>query len=216
MYIGLAQLRLEVGANHSNAKVNTLCHSNGDQAKFLSLQSAMPLESIRKNFSSIVSGNSGLFQVIWQKHMKNAALSVRRKEKTKLAIPDIVTAIWEPTFLECTTLLDTLYYRSIKLVEVDHYFKSMQQNMKWELETLCTGIHLCVQSHEQNNLRWIDGVVQHIEDYWSLLTLSKAAGVVMELKNKLNLSGDFKAIETLANQVSSFSAKSVCFYYSVL
>lgn len=132
--------------------------------------------------------------------MKNAEASVRRKERAKLAIEDIKTLIWDKAFGECTILLDILHDRSIQLAKVDHYFRSIQQNMSWELQTLNRGVQKCI-GLSVSSVHWIDGVVQHIHHYWTSLTLSRAAAVVITLKTKLCLTGDFKAIETLANQV---------------
>ena len=132
--------------------------------------------------------------------MRNAEVSVRRKERDKLNIEDIKTLIWDKTFGECTHLLDTLHDRSIQLTEVDHYFMSIQ-DMKWELQSLIFGVQKCINPSRPCSLHWIDDVIQHIRHYWTSLTLSKAAAVVIILKTKLCLTGDFRAIETLANQV---------------
>lgn len=135
--------------------------------------------------------------------MKNAEISVRRKERDILDIKDIKTLIWDEAFRECNHLLDTLRDRSIQLAEVDSYFKSIQKDMTWELRRLNSGVLKCNYPSKTCSSPWIDDVVQHIHHYWTSLTLSKAAAVVIALKTKLCLTGDFKAIETLANQVIS-------------
>ncbi len=192
----------EIGRDHSPAPINTLCKCGGDQVVFMSLKSALPLDEIMVKFDIMKSTQSSLFTEIWQRHMKNAAASVKRKERVELTIKDIKTVIWEPAFSECKHLLDSLRDRSIKLREVDYYFKSIQQDMSWQLKSVYNGVNKCINPNFTQSSLWIDDVVQHMQEYWSLLTLSKAASVVITLKEKLCLTGDFKAIETLVNQVS--------------
>ncbi len=191
------ELRSEIDSNHKSSPINSLCQCVEEGPVFLSLQTALPLDNIIVNFDNIINAQSGLFQDIWGKHMKNSA---KKNERGKLTIEDIKVAIWDPTFMECVSLLNSLCDRSILLVDVDSYFKSIKQDMKWELRRLNAGICKCDSSQTSSNT-WIDDIVQLINEYWSLLTLSKAASVVITLKNKLCLTGDFKAIETLADQV---------------
>ena len=133
--------------------------------------------------------------------MKNAEASVKRKERPTLGIEDIKTLIWNEAFGECNQLLNTLHDRSIELAQVDHYFKLIRQDMIGELQRLNIGVLKCIDPSISCSLHWIDDVVQHIQDYWTSLTLSKAATVVIDLKTNLCLTGDFRAIETLTNQV---------------
>lgn len=200
-FVGLDDLRSEIDSNHKSSPINSLCQCVEKGPVFLSLQSALPLDGITTNFNIMRTSQSDLFQSILGKYMKNAAASVKRKEREKLTIEDIKTVIWDPTFTECVSLLNSLSDKSILLVNVDFYFKSIQQNMEWQLRILNAGIDKCDSSQTPSHTKWIDDAVQHIKDYWSLLTLSKAARVVITLKNKLGLTGDFKAIETLADQV---------------
>lgn len=202
--IGLDLLRSEIDFDHRSAPINSLCQSIEGKVCFFSLLSAVPLDDITEMFAVMMSVQSTLFQDIWRKHMKNAAASVKQKKRAELTIEDIRIVIWDKTFQECNYLLDSLHDRSIKLFEVDSYFKSIQQQeLVWQLKRLNAGVVKCVRLDESHNLLWIDGVVKHIHDYWSLLELSKAARVVIQLKTKLCLTGDFKAIDTLANEVKS-------------
>ena len=171
-----------------------------NKIEFLSLKHALPLDEISDNFS-VMSSQSILFQEIWGGHMKLAATS-----QQELTIEAIKSVLWDPTFTECNELLDTLQDRSIKLHEVDRFFRdSKHEDIAFQLRELSTSIHKCVCADRTKcNLRWIGGAVQHICDYQSLLTLSKAASVVLTLKAKLSLTGNFKAVETLAKEVRIF------------
>lgn len=194
-----------MNSKHTMKSIKDLCEIKQNEAQivivFNSFLSALPLESIRRPFDVMFRVHSTtLFLEIWEKHMKSAA-SKKRKEGVELTLEDIPTVIWEPAFRECNCLVDSLRKKTIKLSEVDHYFKTLIDR-KLQLQRFCSGIRVSIGSENKTNFEWIDDAVRHMEDYWSLLNLSKAARVVVELKEKLALSGDFKAIEILANEVS--------------
>ncbi len=143
--------------------------------------------------------------------MKKVAASIERNERADLTIEDIRTVLWDGTFKECSDLLDSLYNRTIKLREVDHYFGDVRQlsttfdPLKSQLQKLCTGINDCINSDKQYRLSLIDDVVQDICCFWSMFTFTEEARAVIELKTKLLLSDDFEKVEILVNPVSSYS-----------
>lgn len=177
--------------------INELCKLSDGEIVFTSLQSAFPLDDIREQFNIMFSiYSTTLFQDIWEKHMKNA----KRSERTELTLEDIKTVIWQPAIRECIRLLNSLEDRSIKLVDVDHFFKSLKDR-KRQLQRLSLGVSKCSSGKMTKEFDWINDAIRHMEDYWSLLDLSQAASIVIKLKMKLDLSGDFRAIEILANEV---------------
>ena len=157
--------------------------------------------------------------------MKNVAASIERNERADLTIEDIRTVLWDGTFNECSDLLDSLYYRTIKLREVDQYFGDVKQSsivsgiLKSHLLELCIGVYNCTNSDNVmlNNLTWIDSVVQDICCFWSMLTLTEEARAVIELKTKLSLTDDFEKVEILANLVCTklviLSDTKLCFAF---
>ncbi len=197
---GLDQLRAEVQYDHTTTPIKDLCVIE-DGIVFSSIKCALPLDGIRQQFNIMSSVHSTpFFREIWVKHMKKAAASVKRNERAELTVEDIKTAIWDPAFRECNYLLESLRDRSIKLIEVDCYFKTREER-KLQLQRLCSGVCKCISPDKWSDFGWIDDAIIHMESYWSLLNLSKAARVVMELKARLDLSGDFEDIETLAIEV---------------
>ena len=203
---GLKELHSEVNSDHNMKPIKSLCEirKNGTEIVFNSFLSALPLERIRRPFDVMSRAHSTpWFLEIWEKCMKTA-VSVKRREGVELTLEDIPTAIWDPAFRECNYLVDSLRDKTIKLSEVDHYFKA-QADRKLQLQRFCVGIRVSIGSETKTDLEWIDDAVRHMEDYWSLMNLSKAARVVVELKGKLALSGDFVAIEILLNEVSVLS-----------
>ena len=199
IFIGLDQLLSDIASDWINSPINTLCLCSKDKTHFLSPKSALPLYDIDEKFEIMMSTHSILFHEIWEKHMENAAASVKQNDRAKLTIEDIKTVLWDGTFMECNNLLNSLQDRSIQLSLADLYFRPLQLDLRRQIEKLSTGVLECLG--KPDNIQWIDSVVQHIQDYWSLSTVSEQAKDVITLKTKLSLSGVFKPIETLAKQV---------------
>ena len=205
--IDLHQLRDEISSNHNIMPINTLCKVEEGNIIFLSLKSAFPLDEIALKYDTMFRRNSTeIACAIWTHHMNNL---VARPEHAQLTIEDIKTDIWEPTFKECKDLLDSLHDRSIKLVDVDRYFSTVKdRNIHHQLLRLCSGVSECIGSGSHRaDSEWIRTSVNLMEEYWSLLNLADAARTVMNLKEKLGLSGDFTPIKTIADEVrlSEFS-----------
>ena len=189
------QLLIGIDFDYSSAPIKDLWQCADDVISFLSPESALPLGDIDFKFDIMISSESTLFQMIWKKQVESAAASIE-----KLSLQDIRTVLWEYSFKECNDLLDSLNDRSIMLSEVEKYMRPVEDNIRGELEKLSTSLHKCVDSDQENKFN-LDGVVQHINDLWSLLILTEEARAVMELKEKLSLHGDFNTVLTLTNQV---------------
>ena len=120
-----------------------------------------------------------------------------------LTIGDIVTHVWEPTFLQCQQLLDELQSRSIRLSVVDEHFGRYQtrlDDLNRDLTKLCHGVNSCLNNFTAKTT-WIRGVVQLIQQYWSLCRCADAAETFLELKQRLQLRGNFDVVEALAAKV---------------
>ena len=161
------------------------------------MRSALPLDEISEKFDVLFRDcSTDLVLKIWKSHMKAAA------SRTPLVIEDIKTKIWYPTFEECKHLLDSVRDRSIKLTEVDYYFRQFERR-EMILQRLNNGMRKCLgAAGHSKKLDWIKTAVHFMEEYWSLLNLADAAKTVMSLKSKRKLSGDFILIETIAKKVT--------------
>ena len=140
---------------------------------------------------------SKLFEKIWVDNMKRA----QRKPESELTIASIKSDIWDPSFQRCIALLDSLRDRSIKLSEVDQYFREVKDRER-QISALCSGVEMCKDGRVfGDGHQWISTAVDLMDRYWSICELAKAAEIVLELKEKLKLSGDFSLIEGIASQV---------------
>ena len=136
-----------------------------------------------------------LFPIIWKNQMKAAVGG-----KPDFKIGDVVTRIWEPTFLWCQTLLDELRGRSVRLSFIDEHFGIYHTDwdkLERDLTSLCRGVRRCLDKPEESTT-WIKEVVQLMQQYWSLRQCTSIAETFVELKQKLQLEGNFDQVEALA------------------
>jgi hypothetical protein len=172
------------------------------------MRSAFPLDEILNKFHALFKDHSTeIVNAVWKSHMKKA-ISEALETSKRLVIADIKTKIWDPTFEESKRLWESLQNRSIKLREIDCFFKDVQ-NREMVLRRLHCGIKKCLGDNRQQE-DWITEAVRLMKEYWSLVSLSDAAKTVMILKEKLKLSGDFHLIQTIAEKVCGV----LCFVYT--
>ena len=199
---GLVDLKRQLEANYDSCPINTLCTADGS-SRFIyhRFQSAKPLEPIRMPFDFMQRlCQNDLFHRVWSNATRKAA---RRKDE--LTIQDIVDEIWRPAFKECEgTILGGMRDGSIKLQAVDSYFRCYAniETIEGHLYGLYKGVELCYgRTPSQTCPPWIHEAVDRIHEYWTLSDYAAAAETVLELKDKLNLTGDFQVMTTIAKKV---------------
>jgi hypothetical protein len=198
---GLNEIKAEIDADQHEIPINELWNCVNGRVEYLSLCEAIPLDSISPKFDVLFREfSTTLAHNMWNSHMK-AASDVASQEARGLTIMDIKTSIWEPTFKECLTLLDSLHSRSIKLTDVDRHFLNIKEREK-EIRCLHDGVTKCLGPQKSMSLEWIKTAVKLMDEYWSLLNLADAAKILLTLKDSLSLSGDFSLIQAIADEVS--------------
>ena len=185
--------------------INTLCSSDGKKHfMFHCFTSATPLDLILVKFNFMETRFiNDLFPRIWKSQMRAAI-----QENQDLEIKDRVTEIWEPTFLRCQKILDELHSGSMRLSIIDEHFGTYQTDLKKlerDLTNLCLGVWSCLNEFRVSTA-WMKGVVQLIQQYWSLRQCTRAADTFLELKGKLQLEGNFDQVELLAARVIARTA----------
>ncbi len=192
---GLEELRTEIRRDHKDKPIKDLCVIDNGKVIFSLLHLALPLEDIPMKFDFMFSKyQNKLFEKIWDDHLKKA----RRKSESELTIASIKTDIWDPSFHRSLTLLDSLRDRSIKLSEVDQYFKEVKDRER-QISALCSGVEMCKDGRViGDGHQWISTAVHMMDGYWSIC---KLAEIIMELKEITKLSGDFSLVEGIASQV---------------
>ena len=199
---GLQELKAELDKDYRSCPINVLCTSTNRKGaiEYLFCESATPLEPIMVKFR-IMAGenNNDVFRKIWLKTLNSV-----QKCNTELTIEGIVHHLWEPAFEECVLLLDRIQARTILLSEVDVYFLQYDDENRIiaHLFSLYTGIEMCTNNQKpKNHPRWLRVGVQLMLQYWKLCQYSKAAKVVMDVSEKLKVTGNFSLMTTLAAKV---------------
>ena len=195
---GLNQLREEIGTStHGEASINTLCKTQGGKIVLVALRAATPLHEITAKYDVMARlHRSSLFVEMWNTHMRRAS-----RAQSKLSIQSIRTDIWDPCFHECQILLKSLCDKTILLGDVDCIFKSIKdiEELRTNLLTLQAGVKHCVSDiFGKKDVSHLRDAVNRIEKYRSLCRVAAAAKVVMDLTQKLTLTGDFTVIQDLA------------------
>ena len=207
MFVGLDELRTQLGQNFDRSRIRSLCQSGGStsQLTFHNFKSAAPLDPIKIKYEFLTRlHQNDLFHRIWERTSMTA-----ERVNSELTIPDIVTKIWEPAFEECCRILESLKGRTMKLREVDDQFKRYDEpgKIKIHLENLYKGVELCFGRGLPSaaSLGWIRSAVESMQQYWTLSRYAKAAQTILELRKRLELTGEFSIMETIATQVRGSS-----------
>ena len=197
---GLTQLGDEICEDYLCKPVNSLCSIDASNVvQFFCFQAAKPLEPILVHYHLLLSVHqSVLFRQLWTSRLKEVV-----RLKATLTFSDVVTDIWNPVFIKCCELLESVHERSIKLKDIDKYFYQHKGNhLNIILEDLFKAIEACYH-RTGSDYRWIRPAVHHMDQYWSLCEQAEAAHTVLHLKDSLKLRGNFEVIENVASKVTS-------------
>lgn len=199
--VGLPDLLREIRADYSSKPISSLCtmKTPSSPIEFMCFELATPLRSILEKYNFMSNKHhSDLFQQIWKFRLQETL-----RAKLPLTFHEVVTEIWDPVFLECCQLVDSVKKGNIKLKKVDYYFESLNDSgtVSHHLRNLYIAVEAC--RGEKASFDWITGSVDLMEQYWALCKQAKAAKIVLDLKDKLQLTGDFKVIEDVASRVDT-------------
>ena len=199
--LGLEEIKQELERDYRYCPINILCISKAKGAiEYLSCASAAPLERIMIKFR-IMAGenNNDVFRKIWMRMLNSV-----RKSSTELTIEGIVEYLWEPAFEECLRLLDEIRDLTILLSSVDANFLQYndEKHIIDHLFSLYRGVEMCRNNRRPTNIpSWLKRGVQLMVQYWKLCRYTKAAKVVINLRAKLRITGDFRVMQALATKV---------------
>ena len=190
---------LELGGaqDYASKPISSLClmSSDGSSITHPCFKSAIPLEPMLANYYFLSEKcQSDIFFTVLSSKL--------RKARSTVKIADFVTAVWEPVFKECCHLVDNIRSRDIKLKDVDHYFHHIERNdLFHHLSNFCKAVELCHNKEPGSNF-WIRDAVEQMKLYWSLRDQATAARTVLDLKESLELKGDFSIVENVARMVT--------------
>ena len=192
----------ELKQDFDSKKIKSLCISRGpSHLVHCCFKSALPLDEICVKYDIMARHHQNdLFHRIWEHTSTTAAA-----KNPELTIEDIVTKLWKPTFEECMRILDSLVDCSMKLYKVDVWFRCYGDGdtIKGHLWQLHRGVELCHDQPPPDDCPyWIDNAVERMQLYWTLSDYAKTAKTVLDLRNMLELTGDFSLMEAIAKKVN--------------
>ena len=188
-------------------QIRDLCERKGDnqiEVKFFELPSVIkevssPLHKVQESLT---------FQDLWTQYGKKAQTARKNGETKKphLSITDVVENVWKPAFKDWNQHVASVMDGTITLEAVDELFDSYK-NRKKELEHELLRMLSLSQSQTVISARQLKTVgerVAQIQRYQQLDQYASAADTIWEFKDAMGFTGDFKVIEDLRSQVSSF------------
>ena len=157
-----------------------------------------PLELIMEQFWIMTHKcESMIFIQFW-----NENFTTITSKSSDLVLSDAVKEVWSIVFSQCEDLLNRLNAYSLSLMIVDKLFKGKTKPVITNnIIQLCRGVELCRKKSETVDFKWIDGVVERMERFWQLCKLADAARVLLDMRDALDLTGDFQLVENVASQV---------------
>ena len=150
------------------------------------------------NFLYIIGqkNRNDLFDACWRIHCHSTA--------NLPSFAEVHLKVCVPVMNECKQILVTLEQRTMTLEDVEKYFWKFDENELYlNLLKLCQGIRECFPSEKSisDGRNWVHLAVSDIQVYQKISGYMKAAQTVLELRNAMNWTGDFTAVDTLAQQV---------------
>ncbi|XP_077865143.1 E3 ubiquitin-protein ligase RNF213-like [Saccoglossus kowalevskii] len=127
-------------------------------------------------------------------------LNVRQKvvtSKPRLSIKELETTIWTPTLQKIFDLKRDVEKGTITLADIDKVFNQFDRNV----ENIQTELSMIADG---NLGQWVELRTRQIRIYYNVSSVYMAAGIVLNLKETYDLTGDFKSVELLSTKGKDF------------
>lgn len=200
--VGSEHLIEKLHANYEDVCVKSLCSTDGDEHSLVQLlEETAPLESMLNGYICLAESHaSDVFEQVWHDQIRGLSAG------GTLSVADIRTQLWDPVIAKCIELMTTLQQCSITLSVVDEYFHQYRYRKEAALinmVNLCHGLskYLTTCEAKQVEIQKIKEGIARMQQYWSLCDFANAAKICLDLKERLQLTGDFQMVEILAKQV---------------
>lgn len=197
--LGIKDLKHELDEKYGEVNLSDLCTRDAEtrHVQLVCFKSAGSLLNFVENFCALSQNHgSELFSAFWKE-----AMSIAIRDNPDLTLDSMHQSVWQPCLDKCNLLLTSLSNLSMKLLDVDHFFRDHKENICPQLCALSKGISLC--TGEQFDWRLIEKAIKKIEQYWDLCRYRKGANIFLGIRDSLDLEGgDFSLVEKLSKEVS--------------
>ena len=186
-------------------KMNELCSNWKDSDLiFTCCQTLEPcVMAILPKFSLLAraSGNE-IFINTWKKHL-NVALQSTLTSTRSLTQEDVCTMVWMPTVEFCQCFVTELKNKTMLLSRIEEIFGGDCEvaDIETYSVSLVKALSSCFPEQVSPNTNWIKPVCKQIEHFHLSLKCTKCAKAILQVQSHLELTGDFRLIKDLANQV---------------
>lgn len=152
--------------------------------------------------------DSLIFQQFWEEAAMEAREDYDSSDEEEavpvMELDDVLDELISPCFTSYKRLYEDLRSGSLTLSEVDRIFRDFTdhpEDIKAELNIIC-------ELQPEEGKRWVDRRFQQIQQYHEMHLTFDAAKIIDNVKESLDLSGDFSVLENLLYMVSicSFSS----------
>lgn len=189
-----------LSTNFDECKINELWSTTDQKFVVCCFPEAPPMELIMEQFWIMTHiCKNCIFIDFWK---KNFTVDTVTSQSSDIVLKDAVNKVWSNVFDQCVDLLRRLKNYSLSLMTVDQLFKGKSSPVITEnITQLCRGVELCQSGSETDDCKWIHGVVERMNQFWQLCQFDDAARVFLDVRDALNLTGDFKLVDKVASQV---------------
>ena len=191
-------LKEEFEKDFDDVPMSRICSSD-DTGKVVvhCFKIAHPLNPILGKFNAISNEYSNdFFRKFWKRQKRQHEGIIHLNFST-------VVQIWEDALKECIKFVESLRDRSISLSSVQELVeKREEENLSLDISNLEAGICVCTGTTPPSPV-WIRNCVTRMYQYQSLCHHASTAKIFVELKETLQLTGDFSMVEKLADKVSN-------------
>ena len=186
--------------DYESKEINELCIIDNDAVRLIQFSHCNEILPILSSFELLFKKYNNDFV----RYFLKSTLRDLTKAKASISIQNFVDVVWNPLFQRCCKLIENIKERSIKLSEVHEIEEKCvgHGQLEHQLQVLFDGLQKC---HDQELSRqlWIPDAVHQIKSYLSLCSQARAADMVLQLRSKLKLSGNFQIVEHVAHKVSA-------------
>ena len=198
IHAGMDLLQEEFKIDFDNLPTSHICSSDETNTVVIHcFKIGHSLNPILEKFKAISQEYStDFFQTFWNRQKQ------KHKDATSLNVLTVVQ-IWKDTLKECIAFVKSLQDGSISLSSVQELVTKREENLLQDITNLEAGICVCKGATPPTNPVWIRNCVLRMYQYQSLCHHASAAKVFVELKETLQLTGDFSMVEKLADEVSN-------------
>ena len=173
---------------------------------FSTLNVAEEVEEMLQLFYEMANDSRpSMFVELWE----NAKEKYKRdceqnKSKPSLTFYQVATQIWAPVYENCKQIVQELSSLTMPLNKVSEYpFPKEKNKLEERLRNLCIVVDRCksLKGLDPIGEQWVREAVDRILKFYTLCKYAAAADTLKELKEALNLSGNFSIVKTLSEQV---------------